>query len=278
MMIAVSCTTEPVAQRIDPDREEWIQLFNGEDLDNWCIKINGYELDDNYANTFRVEDAMMTVSYEGYEEFNKRYGHIIYDQPFSHYRLVVEYRFVGEQAPGGPDWALRNSGAMLHGQPPETMNKDQEFPISIEAQFLGGNGADERPTMNLCTPGTNVVMNGELITKHCTESSSETFHGEQWVRAEARVLGDDSIEHMVNGETVLRYEKPQIGGNPVPGADPDYLPDGTPITEGYISLQGESHPIQFRRVELLPLKGCMDEKAINYKSYYVASDASACEY
>jgi hypothetical protein len=279
-MVLISCASEPqpAAQKADPDEEEWIQLFNGEDLNDWQIKINGYDLGDNYENTFRVEDGKMTVGYEGYEDFGKRYGHIFYKEPFSYYHIVVEYRFTGEQAPGGPGWALRNSGIMVHGQPPETMGKDQEFPISIEVQLLGGNGTDERPTANLCTPGTNVVIDGELITQHCTNSPSPTFHGEQWVRAEVKVLGNESIEHIVNGETVMRYESPQIGGSQIPGSDPDYMPDGTQLSEGSISLQSESHPIEFRKVELLPLKGCMDESALNYKSYYVADDPSACEF
>ena len=132
----------------------------------------------------------MKVRYDGYEKFDQQYGHIFYKQPFFYYLLTVEYRFIGEQCPGGEGWALRNSGAMLHGQDPKTMLKDQDFPISIEAQFLGGNGKDKRSTCNLCTPGTNVVMADTLFTPHCINSKSETYHGDQWVRAEVTVLGD----------------------------------------------------------------------------------------
>jgi hypothetical protein len=266
------------AARNNPNQKEWVPLFNGKDLTGWAPKLMGYELNDNFGDTFRVEDGVLKVSYEKYTEWGNRFGHIFYKQKFSHYVIAIEYRFTGEQVKGGPSWALRNSGVMIHCQPPETMRKDQNFPISIEVQFLGGSGTGERPTANLCTPGTNIVMNGELVTRHCINSTSETFHGDQWVRVEAEVLGSGKITHKVNGKTVLAYEQPQIGGGAVDNFDPAVKKDGTLLTEGYISLQSESHPIEFRKVELLNLSGCVDPKASNYKAYYVHSDKSACRY
>ncbi len=258
------------------DRQEWIQLFNGRDLEGWAVKIRGYDLDDNFGNTFRVEDGLLRVAYDAYENFDNRFGHLFYKQKFSHYIIAVEYRFVGDQAPGGPNWARRNSGIMVHSPPPETMGKDQDFPISIEVQLLGGLGEGERPTANLCTPGTHVVMEGKLVTRHCVQSRSKTFHGDQWVRAETMVLGDSTIRHTVNGEEVLSYEMPQMGGGSVSGFDEKVKQDGKLLHDGYISLQSESHPVDFRKVELLNLAGCMDREASNYKSYYVKSDSSQC--
>lgn len=267
------------AQPNDPDKEDWIQLFNGKDLKDWRIKINGYDLNDNFANTFRVKNGLMQVGYEGYGgKFNDRFGHIFYKDKYSHYIIAVEYRFTGEQAKGGPAWAFRNSGIMIHCQRPETMGKDQDFPISIEVQLLGGNGKDARSNANVCTPGTNLVMDGALVTKHCINSTSKTFHGDQWVRVEAVVHGDSVVRHVVNGETVLTYEMPQIGGGSVSNFDPAAKPDGQLLNEGYISLQSESHPIEFRKVELLNLVGCIDPKAKNFKSYYVKADNSTCKY
>lgn len=231
----------------------WRSLFNGKDMENWRIKIAKHELDENYANTFRVEDGLLKVRYDGYEAFDRQYGHIFYDESFSHYLYRVEYRFVGEQAPEGEGWALRNSGVMLHGQDPETMTRDQDFPISIEGQLLGGDGENPRTTSNLCTPGTNVVMNGELFTPHCTSSSSKTYHGEQWVTAHFLVLGDSVIHHILEGDTVLTYYQPQIGGGNVSNHNPEIKKDGQLISEGFISLQSESHPIDFRRVEIFDL-------------------------
>ena len=259
-----------------PGQPEWIQLFNGRDLSGWDVKIRGRDLGDNFANTFRVAGGLLQVRYDGYDAFDDRFGHIFFRQPFSYYIVAVEYRFAGAQAPGGPGWAVRNSGIMVHSQSARSMGKDQDFPISIEVQLLGGSGTGERPTANLCTPGTHVVMNGELFTPHCVNSRSRTFHGEQWVRVEVQVFGDSLIRHIVNGDTVLEYTKPQIGGGVVSHFAPAEKQDGTPLAAGYIALQSESHPIDFRKVELLNLAGCMDPQASNYRSYYIRSDPASC--
>lgn len=244
---------------------EWRQLFNGKDMDDWTIKIAKHEVGENFANTFRVEEGLLKVRYDGYEDFDQQYGHIYFNEPFSHYILSVEYRFVGEQAPGGEDWALRNSGAMLHCQDPKTILKDQDFPICVEGQFLGGDGTNPRTTSNLCTPGTNVVMGGELFTPHCVNSNSKTYHGDQWVKAQFLVLGDSVIHHILEGESVITYYSPQIGGGNVANFDPKIKIDGKKLDSGYISLQSESHPIDFRKVELFDLapvansRGKLDE-------------------
>lgn len=236
------------------EKRKWKQLFNGKNLKDWTVKIRGHELNDNFGNTFRVEDGKLVVSYDQYSNFNEQYGHIFYKKPYSHYLLAVEYRFVGEQVAGGPNWAYKNSGIMLHCQPPSTMLKDQDFPISIEDQLLGGDLTGERTTCNLCTPGTHVEMDGKLFTPHCVNSKSKTFRNEEWVRAEVLVLGDEVIKHIVNGDTVLVYEKPQIGGGAVNHYDPLIKKDGQLLNSGYISLQSESHPIEFRKIEIINLE------------------------
>lgn len=242
----------------DPD---WQTLFNGKDMKDWTVKISTHDLNDNFANTFRVEDGLMKVRYDGYDQFDRQYGHIFYNKPFSNYLLQVEYRFVGEQANGGEGWATRNSGAMLHCQDPKTMLKDQDFPMSIEAQFLGGNGTDKRSTCNLCTPGTNVVMDGKLITSHCVNSTSETYHGDQWVTANFIVMGNGQVHHLVGSDTVISYSQPQIGGGNVNPVDPKVKVDGQMLTGGWISLQSESHPIDFRTVRIIDLDPIKDDQA-----------------
>src|SRR5438874_7457330 len=248
--LAGFCPLPAAAEDAKPNADGWISLFNGKDLTGWTPKIKGYELGENFGDTFRVEDGVMKVSYDQYKQFDRKYGHIFYKDKFSHYRIRIEYRFVGEQCPGGEGWATRNSGVMLHCQPPETMAKDQDFPVSIEVQFLGGLGKGPRSTANLCTPGTHVVMNGKLIKQHCTNSKSKTYDGDQWVTVEAEVHGDKLIKHFVNGEEVLSYEQPQYDDSDAT-ARPLIKNGQTLIHEGYISLQSESHPIEFRKVELL---------------------------
>ena len=276
--VVVAVLTGAAASAQEPDKREWIQLFNGKNLDGWTPKITGFPAGENYANTFRVENGVLRVSYDGYDRFASRFGHLFYKDAFSYYIVAVEYRFVGEQVKEGPNWAIRNSGVMVHGQTPQSMPRDQDFPISIEAQFLGGNGKDARTTANLCTPGTNVVMNGKLETRHCINSTSKTYHGEEWVRAEIEVHGDGMIRHRVNGEEVLAYEMPQVGGGAVSNHDPAVKQDGQLLRSGTLSLQSESHPIEFRKVELLNLVGCTDAKAKNYKTYYLKPDPAACRY
>lgn len=262
----------------DAPADAWTPLFNGRDLTGWTAKIRGFPPGENFGNTFRVEDGLLTVSYDAYDSFDARFGHLFYAEPFSHYRLRIEYRFVGEQAPDGPDWARRNSGAMLHSQAAESMGENQDFPISIEVQFLGGlSDGNRRSTANLCTPGTNVVYDGEFTTAHCINSRSPTLDGEQWVVAEIHVQGDGQFTHFVNGEAVMQYEQPSLGGGSVSGHDRALMRDGEPLGSGYISVQSESHPVQFRRIELLNVKGCMDPESDAYRAWFVEPDAAACD-
>jgi hypothetical protein len=231
----------------------WVPLFNGKDLTGWTPKIKGYPLGENFGNTFRFTNGVLQVAYDQYPKFDSKFGHLFWKEKLSNYMLRVEYRFVGQQTPGGPGWAFRNSGVMLHCQPPESMGKDQDFPVSIEVQLLGGDGKNTRPTANLCTPGTHVVMDGKLFTPHCTSSSSKTYHGDQWVTVELEVRGNKLIKHIVEGQTVLSYGQPQLDDS-----DPDArkLAQLGPkqLSGGYISLQAESHPVEFRKVELLKLE------------------------
>ena len=259
-------------------KEAWESMFNGKDLTGWTPKIRYAASGDNVKNTFRVLDGKLVVSYDKYDSFNEQFGHLFYNKKFSYYRIKLQYRFIGDQAKEGPSWAYRNSGIMIHGQSPETMGKDQDFPISIEVQLLGGNGKEKRSTCNLCTPGTNVEMNGKLFKPHCINSNSETYHGDQWVNAEVMVLGDSIVQHFANNKMVLSYEKPQIGGGNVSGQDIIYGSEGQLLTEGSISLQSESHPVEFKSIEILNLEGCMDPAASNYKTYYIKSKPSDCRY
>jgi Domain of Unknown Function (DUF1080) len=266
----------------DPNQKDWLQLFNGRDLGDWTPKFARHDLGENFNDTFRAEDGLLKVRYDKWTAFNGEFGHLFYKQPFSYYLIAAEYRFVGEQLPiVGPKfaWARRNNGLMLHAPDPKTMLKDQDFPISIEVQFLGGLGDGKpRTTANLCTPGTHVVLKDVLQTPHCTNSTSPTYDGDQWVRVEVLVHGDELVRHIIDGQTVLEYTKPQIGGGSASPVDPAVKVDGTPLIGGYIAVQAETAPIDFRKVELLNLEGCNDPKARNYKAYLVKSNPSACRY
>lgn len=236
-------------------RSEWKPLFNGKDLSNWTTKIYGYEAGNNFANTFRVVDSVIQVNYDGYgDSFANRFGHLYYDTPYAYYHLKLEYRFIGELYPGAPSYTLRNSGVMFHSQDPKSMPVDQDWPISVEMQFLGGLGDGKpRPTGNMCSPGTEIFFEGKLLDGHCINSTSKTYDGDQWVKAELIVLGDSIIKHIIEGDTVLTYTKPHIGGGVANNYDPRIKVDGKPLKNGFIALQSEGQPVEFKNIYIKDL-------------------------
>jgi len=269
--------------------EDWESLFNGKDLTGWDIKIKDHPLKENYKNTFRIEDSMIRVVYTDYEKFNEQFGHLYTHKPYSYYKLKLQYRFVGDHLADAPGWADRNSGVMLHSQSAQSVNVHQSFPVSLEFQFLCGNGKDTVPTGNVCTPGTFITYNGKTFSGHIQNSNSKTYLKDEWINAEAEVYGDSLIRHIINGDTVLTYTNAMIGEGFVSntnswtwGGITDSLiwinKANTPLKEGHIALQAESQPVDFRRIELLDLVGCTDPKAKNYKNYYIRSDNSKCKY
>lgn len=258
--------------------EEWTRIFNGQDLAGWTPKIRGQELGENLADTFRVEDGLLTVSYDGYGDFDHQYGHLFYETPYAYYRLRFEYRFLGDQAPNAPEWAWRNGGVMLHSQAPESMTVEQGFPVSIEFQLLGGRSdGTVRSTGNLCTPGTHVHYNDQFDESHCINADSPTFDGDQWVRAEALVLGSEHVVHYINDQQVIEYTRITLGGG---GAEPlsdEFKEDGKAWDQGYISLQSEGAPIQFRNIEVLDLSGCIEPGNPAFRPYFIKSKPGTCD-
>lgn len=245
-----SCNTK--TKPVD-ESSDWIQLLSTDNLDDWTVKITNYEVGDNYANTFSMEDGILKIRYdeEAYPTFENRFGHLFYKDTYSHYLLRLEYRFVGEQAIGAPSWAFRNSGIMFHGQSPESMALDQDFPVSIEYQLLGSDSTREQVTGSVCTPGTNIVIGGELILDHCTQSSSDTYMDDQWVTAELEVRGSEIVKHIINGDTVMVYGQPQLDEREQYYQKMLELNNGEKLlTRGTISLQSEGHPCDFRNVEI----------------------------
>lgn len=252
---------------------DWRALFNERDLSGWVVKLAHHELGDNYGETFRVQNGVIRVMYDRYDTFGARFGHLFYTQRLSHYVLALEYRFFGEQIAGGPGYARLNSGVMVHSQAPETIRENQDWPVSVEAQFLAG----DRTTMNVCTPGTEIFMRGVMVKTHCVDSASRRYRTEDgWVAVQVEVIGSQRIRHFIDGVPVLEYERPMIGGGVATGFDPAVKVDGTVLASGYIGLQAESQPVEFRNVRLLDLSGCMDAKSPAYRAYFVHADNTRC--
>jgi hypothetical protein len=249
----VGCQPKPESKEKESHeaKDAWVSIFNGKNLDDWSVKIKGHPVGENWKQTFLVVDSTLKVDYSQYETFDDAFGHIFYKTPYSDYRLKLKYRFTGEQLEGGQGWAERNSGVMIHSQDPASMNIDQDFPVSIEVQLLGGLDKNvPRSTANLCTPGTHATIDDELVTAHCISSNSDSYYGDQWVALEIEVRHDSLIKHFINGKEVMQYSRPIIGGefNTLPELE------GTPLEKGYISLQSESHPVEFKDIWIMELK------------------------
>lgn len=243
-----------------PAAPRWIPLFNGVNLDGWTPKITGHPLGDNFAETFRVEDGVLKVSYDKYDRFAGQFGHLYSNNAYSHYILRLEYRFTGTKMPDAPGWTNFNSGVIIHSQSPLGITLDQLFPVSMEVQFLADDGKGNRPTGNMCSPGTNIEMDGKLVTQHIVKSTAPTFPPEEWVRIEVEVHGSREVIHRINGKEVLRYQRPQLDPNE---GDPQrqtavrrLQAAGIPLLleSGHLALQAEGHPVWFRNIELLPLE------------------------
>lgn len=250
LILLISCQKE---------EKEWVSIFNGTNLNGWDIKISGHSLNDNFKNTFVVEDSIIKVNYAEYDTFTHEFGHLFYQTPYSYYKLQLDYRIFGSLTKGAPSYAEANSGVMLHSQSAESMELNQNFPVSIEMQFLSRVDSSERATGNLASPGTHVVKDGKLYTDHMMYNHKHTFE-DQWVHVEAVVLGDSVVHHIVEGDTVLTYYKPQIGGwekDEETGwiADKTWVKKmkGSLLKKGFIALQAEGHPVWFKNIRIMDL-------------------------
>lgn len=251
--VAAGCAAAPEAG----EGGGWTPLFDGRSLDGWTAKIRGHAAGDNYRNTFRAENGAIRVSYEDYDQFGERFGHLFYRAPFRAYRLRLEYRFYAPPPADTPGWARYNSGVMIHSQPPGTMAEGDSFPVSVEAQLIGPGSAAAATNGNVCTPGTHIVMEGQLVTRHCTNSASPAPPNGEWHAFEIEVSPQGAVIHRVNGEVVMSYSDIQL--------DPDGgMANSRPLVAaaggrlaldgGYISLQSEGSPIEFRNIKIQELR------------------------
>ena len=250
LFLLSSCKVQEI-NKSSTDSTKWVSLFNGKNLEGWTIRILGKELDENYANTFRVEDGILKIRYDQYAGYDGQFGAIYYNKPYTNYRLKLDYRFIGESpADGAPSWGYKDSGIQFHSQSPQSMQTAQPFPVCLEYNLKGGDGTDERPTGEICVPGISVQIEGVQNASFCSPPQiSRTFHGDQWVTMEIDVQ-NDVISHYANGEKILTYTNPRYDADHEVGKT--FIKEGNDrVTTGYISLQSNSHPIDFRNIEVL---------------------------
>jgi hypothetical protein len=258
--LALGLTAPAWSQPVNPAEDlkspapgEWHSLFNGRDLSGWTVKINKHPLGANYADTFRVEDGVIKVSYDRYGKFDEQFGHLYSNQAYENYVLRLEYKITGKAVADSPPWAKLNSGVMVHSQSPLTMGLNQAWPASMEVQFLAVGTTAGRQTGNVCTPGTNLEMKGKLLTDHIIDSSSKLFPVDEWVQVEVEVRGNEEVVHRINGVEVLRYQHPQL--DPKEESAQALLAGGAPLqlSFGHIALQAESQPVWFRNIRIRQL-------------------------
>ena len=254
LALLLGCSPEPRSTDIVRAPEgPWVSLFNGRNLDGWTAKIAGQEVGDNYRDTFRVQDGLLKVSYDRYQDFGDRFGSLYFDKPFSHYWLRVEYRFVGDRARGAPRWTYKNSGIQLHSQAPATMRKAQQFPVSVEFDLVGGWYIGSRPTGDVCQNGTRVLIAGAPLVGQCSKLSDVTIRDDRWVTVLAEVDGDKRVRQIVNGRPIVEYTALSLDDSNADARDLISHGASRTLSSGYISLQSNGHPIEFRRIEILPL-------------------------
>lgn len=250
VIVVLILLTYSCKQKID---REWIPIFNGKDLNGWTPKFTGQEYGKNYLNTFQVKDGKLIVCYDAYDIFENNFGHIFYQEKLSRYKLRLEYRFLGESVPGSPSWAFKNSGIKFHTPHPSELPLDQILLVAVEAQIIGGDGKTDRFTGNVCTAGTHIEMNDSLITQHCTNSNYPAINDTSWVKMEIEVNGSEKITHKINGQVVMEYSRPQYDDTDAFAQELLEKGHSRIINEGYIALQAEGHPVEFKNIELMKL-------------------------
>lgn len=248
---------------------DWIRIFNGKDLEGWVKKIRTHPVGEDPYNTWYVKDSLLWVDYSKYTApFNYRFGHMAYEKrKFSYFLLRAVYQFWGSQPPTAPSEGKQNNGLMFHSESMSAMARDAQFPASAEVQLLGENNNQntEGTTANFCCVGATMVVNGNRIDG-CWKAAPRNIKGLPWVKVEVLILADSVGKHMVEGDTVMRYTKILAKR------------DGKPLREGYIAIQAESAPTYFKTLEVLDLEGCTDPKAVNFRSYFIKSNPSECQY
>jgi hypothetical protein len=252
ILLSGACAPKPKVM-VSAPQGAWVALFNGRDLNGWTVKIAGHDVGDNYRDTFRVADGLLQVSYKQYERFDDRFGSLFYNQPFSHYWIRAEYRMSGDLARGAPRWAFKNSGIQLHCQAPQTMRKAQQFPVAVEFDLVGGRVIGSRPTGDVCQSGTHVLIDGQPLRQMCSTLSDITIRDDQWVTVLAEVDADRRVRQIVNGALIVEYTNLTLDDSNADARRLDPAGRGRTVASGYISIQSNGYPIEFRKIEILSL-------------------------
>jgi hypothetical protein len=221
-MLLIMALASPLVGMAQPT----VSLFNGKDLSGWTADVPAADKDPNIAPTFIVRSNLLV-------SLGEPRGHLVTEREFRDYRLEVEYRFPKK---GG------NCGVLVHASKPRALY--EMFPQSIEVQMLSGNAGDfwviqediEVPNMEQRRRGPKEKWGGtekhERRILNLTEDSEKPVG--QWNHMRIECQGR-TIKVWVNGELVNE------GFN-------------CTTDRGKIALQAEGTEVEFRRVDLTPLR------------------------
>lgn len=226
----------------------WVNLFNGKDLTGWVPLIHKHKVGENVYDTFRADSVnkVIKVLYDKYPnlEFGGRCGNLYYNRRLTNYRIKVTYRFQEPLVKNPVGWSKNNSGLMIFGIDPATVTGDPEFPPLIEIQLLGspsqpGGGGTTSP--NYCEPGG---MTMQQHTGGCGNNGTGKTPNPaaQWTTVEADVH--------VTGQTKI-YQHPDTTNAVLTMSGPRY--QNAAVTGGYIALQSEGQPIEYKDILLKEL-------------------------
>lgn len=247
-----------------------IQLFNGRDLTNFYTWL----VDHHYQDPNRVFTVVNRVDgAPAIRVSGQDYGAFITKEPFSDYRLVVEFKW-GTETWGNRKDRSRDSGILLHCQGRDGNTKPDfngPWMMSQECQIIEGGvgdfimvaGTDEsgnriqpKLTATVRKEGRANVYDPTQPAVEFTNGGRVDWYGRdpewkdvigfrgrqdvespygQWTRLEV-VCDGSTITNIVNGKVVNK------GTN-------------SSLTRGKIIFQSEGAEIYFRKIEIIPLRG-----------------------
>lgn len=218
LLVLAACSAEPQAPVT-------VHLFNGADLHGWHADIPDADGNPDIAASFSVRDGLL-ISHGSPQ------GHLLTDDFYSNYELIVEYRWPGE---GG------NCGVLVHASIPRMLYG--MFPQSIECQMHAGNAGD------FWCIGENIAVENMAERRN---GDPATWTGEEGANRHIRNLTDDSEKPLGEWNTmkiVCRDKNIDIWVND------DHVMSGfdCTATSGSVAIQAEGTPCEFRRIDLTPL-------------------------
>ncbi len=214
-LLVASALAEPVA------------LFNGKDLSGWTADVPEADKNPDIKPSFIVRDGKLV-------SLGKPLGHLVTDKEYQNYRLTVEYRFTGNAG---------NCGVLVHSSKPRALYG--MFPQSIEVQMQSGQAGD------FWCIGENIEVPD--MEKRRPHKEGQKFGGGPEDARNIKNLTDDSEKPLGEWNTMVITCKNDTVTVSVNGTEVNAGTKATAL-KGKIALQAEGTEVEFRKVELEPVR------------------------